>query len=226
MKAPTECSEYDITMAKQLTPDIMLQAYASGIFPMAETRDDPDLFWVDPQFRGVFELDRFHISRSLARKIRQEPFTIRTNTAFMDVIAGCAGREQTWINAELLELYEQLHEMGHAHSQEVWEGDVLVGGVYGLTIGGAFFGESMFSHRTDASKIALVYLIDRLRQGGFTLFDTQFITPHLASLGAIEIPHDAYHQLLENALLLKADFSHQAKTPSAYSVLQRNTQTS
>lgn len=213
-------------MTNPLTPDLMLQAYASGIFPMAETRDDPDLFWVDPQFRGVFELDNFHISRSLARKIRSEPFTLRTNTAFMQVIAGCAGRDETWINAPLLALYEQLHETGHAHSQEVWEGDTLVGGVYGLTIGGAFFGESMFSHRTDASKIALAYLIDRLRIGGFTLFDTQFITPHLASLGAIEIPHDSYHLLLENALSLEADFSRQPETPSAYSVLQRNTHTS
>lgn len=213
-------------MSNQLTPDLMLQAYASGIFPMAESRDDPELFWMDPQFRGVFQLDNFHISRSLARRIRQEPFTIQTNTAFMDVIASCAGREQTWINAQLLELYEQLHEMGHAHSQEVWDGEVLVGGVYGLSIGGAFFGESMFSHRTDASKIALAYLVDRLRQGGFSLFDTQFITPHLASLGAVEIPHDAYHLLLEQALSLEADFSRQPETPSAYSVLQRNTQTS
>lgn len=213
-------------MTQKLTPDIMLQAYASGIFPMAQTRDDPELFWVDPQFRGVFELDNFHISRSLARKIRQEPFTIRTNTAFMDVIIGCAGREETWINAPLLELYEQLHEAGHAHSQEVWEGNILVGGVYGLTVGAAFFGESMFSHRTDASKIALAYLVDRLRLGGFTLFDTQFITPHLASLGAVEIPHDAYHLLLEQALPLEADFLRAPEMPSAYSVLQRNTQTS
>ncbi len=213
-------------MTNPLTPDLMLQAYASGIFPMAETRDDPELFWVDPQFRGVFELDNFHISRSLARRMRGEPFTIRTNTAFMDVIAGCAAREQTWINAPLLELYEQLHEMGFAHSQEVWDGDVLVGGVYGLSIGGAFFGESMFSQRTDASKIALAYLVDRLRIGGFTLFDTQFITPHLASLGAVEIPQDAYHLLLEQALSQEADFLRQVETPSAYSVLQRNTQTS
>lgn len=213
-------------MTQHLTPDLILQAYASGIFPMAETRDDPELFWVDPQFRGVFELDNFHISRSLAHRIRSEPFTIRTNTAFMDVVAGCAARAETWINAPLLELYEQLHEMGFAHSQEVWEGDVLVGGVYGLSIGGAFFGESMFSHRTDASKIALAYLINRLRQGGFSLFDTQFITPHLASLGAVEIPRDAYHLLLEEALLLEADFLRQPETPSAYSVLQPNTQTS
>lgn len=204
----------------------MLQAYASGIFPMAETQDDPELFWVDPQFRGIFELDNFHISRSLARRIRQEPFQIRTNTAFMQVIAGCASRDETWINPTLLTLYKQLHEMHHAHSIEVWEADTLVGGVYGITIGGAFFGESMFSDRTDASKIALAYLVDHLKQGGFTLFDTQFITPHLASLGAVEIPRAAYHLLLETALEVNADFRHPSKTPSAYSVLQRNTQTS
>jgi len=213
-------------MTKQLTPEHMLQAYASGIFPMAHTRDDPELFWVDPQFRGVFDLDNFHISRSLARRIRQEPFQIRTDTAFMEVIAGCADRDETWINPQLLDLYQKLHQMGHAHSIEVWEGKTLVGGVYGLTIGGAFFGESMFSRRTDASKIALVYLVDRLRQGGFTLFDTQFITPHLASMGAVEIPRVAYHQLLEQAITMRADFTGSADMPSAYSVLQRNTQTS
>ncbi len=209
-----------------LTPDILLNAYASGVFPMAESRDDPELFWVDPRLRGVFELDKFHISRSLVRRIRQEPFQIRMNTAFMDVVAGCAERDETWINVQLLDLYEQLHGMGHAHSLEVWEGDALVGGVYGLTIGGAFFGESMFSRRTDASKIALAYLVDRLRVGGFILFDTQFITPHLASLGAVEIPRDAYHLLLEQALTVDADFLRQSGTPAAYSVLQRNTQTS
>ena len=209
-----------------LTPDALLNAYACGVFPMAESRDDPELFWVDPRLRGVFELDKFHISRSLARRIRQEPFQIRINTAFMDVVAGCAQRDETWINAQLLELYEKLHWMGHAHSLEVWEGKALVGGVYGLTIGGAFFGESMFSRRRDASKIALAYLVDRLRVGGFTLFDTQFITPHLASLGAVEIPRDAYHLLLEQALTVDADFLRQPETPAAYSVLQRNTQTS
>ncbi|MCF6315533.1 MAG: leucyl/phenylalanyl-tRNA--protein transferase [Marinosulfonomonas sp.] len=208
------------------TPDILLNAYASGVFPMAESRDDPELFWVAPPLRGVFELDNFHISRSLARRIRQETFQIRTNTAFMEVVAGCAERDETWINAQLLELYEQLHGMGYAHSLEVWEGDALVGGVYGLTIGGGFFGESMFSRRTDASKIALAYLVDRLRVGGFTLFDTQFITPHLASLGATEIPRDAYYLLLEQALTVDADFLRQSETPAAYSVLQRNTQTS
>lgn len=213
-------------MTDQLSPELLLQAYASGVFPMAESRHDPELFWVDPRFRGVFELDNFHISRSLARRIRQDPFQIRTNTAFMQVIAGCADRDETWINPTLLNLYEQLHQMHRAHSIEVWEADTLVGGVYGLTIGGAFFGESMFSYRTDASKIALTYLVDRLRIGGFTLFDTQFITPHLASLGAVEIPRDAYHLLLEDAVMKDADFLRQPEVPSSYSVLQRNSQTS
>ena len=193
---------------------------------MAESREDDTLFWVDPHFRGIFELDNFHISRSLARHIRQEPFQIRTNTAFMAVVHGCADRTETWINAQLLSLYEQLHLMGFAHSLEVWEGEKLVGGVYGLAIGGAFFGESMFSRRTDASKIALAYLVDRLRLGGFSLFDTQFITPHLASLGAIEIPRDDYRARLETALGQAGDFDQAGSTPDAYSVLQRNTQTS
>lgn len=213
-------------MTKQLTPDRLLDAYASGIFPMAESRHNPELFWVDPRFRGVFELDNFRISRSLARRIRQEPFQIRTNTAFLQVVAGCADRDETWINPTLLDLYEQLHQTRQAHSVEVWQDDTLVGGVYGLTIGGAFFGESMFSYRTDASKIALAYLVDRLKLGGFSLFDTQFITPHLASLGATEIPRDAYHLLLEDAVEQEADFLRHPETPDAYSVLQRNNQTS
>jgi len=213
-------------MTNPITAETLLQAYASGIFPMAETREDDTLFWVDPHFRGIFELQNFHISHSLARRIRQNPFQIRTDTAFMSVVEGCADRTETWINAQLLDLYEQLHLMGFAHSLEVWEGDDLVGGVYGLTIGGAFFGESMFSRRTDASKIALAYLVDRLRLGGFSLFDTQFITPHLTSLGAIEIPRDDYRARLETALGQKGDFIQTGATPEPYSILQRNTQTS
>lgn len=213
-------------MKNKLTPELLLQAYASGIFPMAETRQDPELFWVDPQLRGIFELGNFHISRRLARRIRQEPFKIRTNTAFLQVVSGCANRDETWINPTLFDLYEQLHQTRQAHSIEVWQDQALVGGVYGLTIGGAFFGESMFSYRTDASKIALAYLIDRLKLGGFSLFDTQFITPHLASLGATEISRDAYHTLLDDAVEQEADFLRHPETPSAYSVLQRNSQTS
>jgi len=213
-------------MSTSLTPELLLNAYASGVFPMAESRRHTELFWVDPKHRGIFELDRFHISRSLKRCIRRDSFQIRTNTAFLAVVKGCADRTDTWINDQLLDLYEDLHSRGFAHSVEVWDDELLVGGVYGLAIGGAFFGESMFSRRTDASKVALVYLVDRLRQGGFTLFDTQFITPHLASLGAIEIPRADYQNRLKDAINIDADFWRVGDDQTAYSVLQRNTQTS
>ncbi|MFV2052104.1 leucyl/phenylalanyl-tRNA--protein transferase [Aliiroseovarius sp. YM-037] len=213
-------------MSDSITPDLLLHAYASGVFPMAESRDDPEIFWVDPQRRGIMPLDGFHISRSLARKIRQEPFQIRANTDFRGVVAGCADRKDTWINDQITELYAALHENGHAHSIEAWDGTKLIGGVYGVTLGGAFFGESMFSRARDASKIALAYLVDRLRACGFTLFDTQFITLHLASLGAMEIRRETYHQALENALLVDADFDRQPEVPSGHDVVQRNTQTS
>lgn len=209
-----------------LTPELLLNAYASGVFPMAETRDDPEIFWVDPRRRGIFPLDRFHISRSLARRIRRSAFSIRINSDFAGVVQGCAERDETWINDEIFFLYNQLHALGFAHSLEVYEGHALVGGVYGVTLGGAFFGESMFSRRTDASKIALAYLVDRLNLAGFSLFDTQFITPHLSSLGAIEIPRAQYHQLLEKALEHSADFTAPPLPASPYEVLQRNTQTS
>ena len=208
-----------------LTPEILLHGYSIGIFPMAEHRDDPEIFWVDPRRRGVFPLDGFHISRSLARTMRRTRFTITTNTAFNDVVAGCADRADTWINAEIFSLYAQLHTLGHAHALEVWEDDMLVGGVYGVTLGRAFFGESMFSRRDNASKIALACLVDRLNRGGFTLFDTQFLTPHLASLGAQEITRAAYHARLEMALMKTADFTAPAAA-SAQEVVQRMTQMS
>ncbi|WP_343080116.1 leucyl/phenylalanyl-tRNA--protein transferase [Ostreiculturibacter nitratireducens] len=204
----------------------MLAGYARGIFPMARSRDDPRLEWVDPRRRGVFPLDGFHISRSLARRIRKAPWKITVDKAFPDVVLACADREETWINAPLLRLYEALHRAGHAHSLEVWEGDDLVGGVFGITLGGAFFGESMFSRRTDASKVALAYLVDRLRQTGFALFDTQFLTPHLASLGAVEIPRAEYLRRLGIALQLAADYSLAVSVPSSELLLQRMTQTS
>lgn len=209
-----------------LTPELMLRAYTMGIFPMSEGRDDPEVFWVDPKRRGILPLDGFHISRSLARRIRQEPFLLTVNESFDRVVSACADREETWINPTIQTLYGTLHRAGFAHSQEVWDGAELVGGVYGVTIGAAFFGESMFSTRRDASKIALAYLVDRLRMGGFTLFDTQFVTPHLISLGAQEIPRARYHEMLEAAIQGNADFYAQDATPDAYSVLQRNTQTS
>jgi leucyl/phenylalanyl-tRNA--protein transferase len=208
-----------------LTPELLLKGYSMGIFPMAEHRDDPDLFWVDPRLRGVFPIDGFHISRSLARVMRRTHFTVTIDTAFADVVRGCADRDDTWINAEIFALYQALFDRGVAHSLEVWDGDELVGGVYGVTLGAAFFGESMFSRRDNASKIALACLIDRLKRGGFKLFDTQFLTPHLASLGAIEITRDAYHQQLEVAQHLIADFVSPAPA-SPQEVVQRMTQMS
>ncbi|WP_296763550.1 leucyl/phenylalanyl-tRNA--protein transferase [Sediminimonas sp.] len=208
-----------------ITPDLVLHAYASGIFPMAEHRDDDELFWVDPRRRGILPLDGFHISRSLARRLRQGGYDIRVDSDFAAVIDACADREQTWINAQIRDLFCRLHDMGHAHCLEVRQDGVLVGGVYGLALGGAFFGESMFSRRTDGSKIALAYLVDRLRRGGFILFDTQFVTPHLASLGGIEIPRARYRRALAEALTHDADFN--APPPAtAQEVVQRNTHTS
>nr|WP_256471706.1 leucyl/phenylalanyl-tRNA--protein transferase [Oceanicola sp. 502str15] len=204
----------------------MLRAYRMGLFPMADDADAEDLYWVEPRLRGVFPLDNFHISRSLARLIRREPFTITTNADFGGVMDGCAGRDTTWINTEIHKLYRQLHQEGHAHSLEVWEGEELVGGVYGVSLGGVFCGESMFSRRRDASKVALAYLVDHLQRCGFVLFDTQFITPHLASLGAVEIGRDEYRKRLAIARKLDCDFRSVAEIPSGYSVVQRNTQTS
>lgn len=208
-----------------LTAEMMLAGYALGIFPMAEGRDSDELHWVDPRLRGVMPLDGFHISRSLRRIILQHNYTIRTNSAFSAAVRACADRDETWINAPLVALYDELHAMGHAHSLEVWQGEELTGGVFGIALGAAFFGESMFSVRANASKIALAYLVDRLRQGGFTLFDTQFLTPHLASLGGIEIPRASYRARLADALSRDADYS-TASVPSAPEMMQRMTQTS
>lgn len=202
-----------------------MHAYASGVFPMAETRDADEIFWVDPKQRGVLPLDGFHISRSLAKRIRRGAHGISINGDFAGVVEGCADREETWINDEIFDRYLELHNLGFAHSLEVWDGHDLVGGVYGVSLGGAFFGESMFSRRTDASKIALAYLIDRLRLGGFALCDTQFITPHLASLGGLEIPRDTYRNQLAAALQLEGDFL-RPEIPAPQALLQRSTQTS
>ena len=210
----------------EISPALLLRAYAAGIFPMAETRDSTEIFWVDPEERGIFPLDGFHISRSLRRRIRRAPFAVTVNLDFDGVVAGCADRPETWINDGIFTLYQQLHAAGFAHSLELWDGETLVGGVYGVTLGGAFFGESMFSRRTDASKIALAYLMDRLRLGGFTLFDTQFLTAHLASLGAIEISRSDYHQRLKAALSRDADFLLPGPLPDPHSMLQRSSQTS
>ncbi len=208
-----------------LTPELLLQGYTIGIFPMAEHRDDAEIFWVDPKRRGILPLDGFHVSRSLRRRLRRGQYHVTIDTDFPGVLDGCADRAETWINAEIRALYIALFDAGRAHSLEVWDGDDLVGGVYGVAIGAAFFGESMFSRRTDASKIALSYLVDRLGKAGFRLFDTQFLTAHLASLGAIEVTRAEYHRRLAEALALPADFR-APETPSPYEVMQRKTQTS
>ena len=210
----------------EITPETLLRAYAEGIFPMAESRDDPTIHWVDPRLRGVFPLNNFHISRSLSRAIAKENYTIRTNSAFLDVVDACADRAETWISAPIKDLYQALHHAGFAHSLEVWRADSLIGGVYGVSLGAAFFGESMFSRATNASKIALAYLTHRLDAGGYRLFDTQFLTPHLASLGAIEIPRAEYHGQLTQALQVRARFDPPGYSVGAAGVLQRSTQTS
>ncbi|TCL70492.1 leucyl/phenylalanyl-tRNA--protein transferase [Rhizobium sp. BK251] len=187
-----------------ITPEILLRAYSIGLFPMAESADDPEIFWVEPEIRGVLPLDGFHVSKSLAKAIRQKPFDIRFDSDFDAVIASCAEhtavRPSTWINDTIRSLYSTLHRMGHAHSVEAWEGDELVGGLYGVSLGSAFFGESMFSRRTDASKICLVHLVERLREKGFTLLDTQFTTEHLKTFGAVDVPKRKYVQMLSRAM--------------------------
>ncbi len=199
----------------EVTPDLLMRAYGMGVFPMSENRDDPDIFWVDPIRRGIFPLDSFHISRSLAKRIRRGGYTVSLNADFEGVLDGCADRDETWINAQIRALYMALYDRGEAHSLEVWDRDSLIGGVYGVTLGGAFFGESMFSRKTDASKIALAFLIEHLRRCGFTLFDTQFVTDHLVSLGAIEIPRADYHKMLTWALRHDADITaHSLPSPS------------
>jgi len=193
-----------------LTPELLLRIYAAGIFPMAEDADDPALHWIDPEHRGILPLDGFHVSRSLQKTIRRGPFDVRTDTAFEATVAACAeprlDRPTTWINGEIRRLAGRLFEMGHAHSVECWHGGRLVGGLYGISLGGAFFGESMFSRATDASKVALCHLVARLRRGGYALLDTQFLTEHLAQFGAIEIPRAEYHDRLAAALAMTAEF--------------------
>jgi leucyl/phenylalanyl-tRNA--protein transferase len=197
---------------------------------MAEDRDDHRLFLVDPDLRGVLPLDRFHVPRSLRRAIRREPFKIRVDTAFTQVMEQCAeaapGRMSTWINTPILNLYSALHRMGHAHSVECWDGDDLVGGLYGVSLKGAFFGESMFSRRTDASKIALAHLVARLKRGGYKLLDTQFVTDHLTTFGVEEIGREEFHERLDAALEVDAEFGDNSYCPSGPELLQEITQTS
>ncbi len=189
----------------QLTPDLILRGYCAGVFPMADV--DGRVLWFSPDPRGIFPLDGLHVSRSLAKTIRRGVFEVRCDTAFADVIAACAHRsEGTWISDEIRTLYTELHQLGFAHSVEVWQEGVLAGGLYGIAIGGAFFGESMFHRARDASKVALAALVDRLRARGFTLLDTQWTTPHLERLGAIDIPREEYMQRLDAAIQLPAQF--------------------
>lgn len=189
----------------ELTPDILLRAYSIGLFPMAESADDPEIFWVSPEMRGILPLDeRFHVSHSLAKFIRRKPFDVRFDHDFPAVMRACAEatpeRPSTWINGTIHRLYSALHHLGHAHSVEAYEGDALVGGLYGVSLGSAFFGESMFSRRTNASKVCLVALVERLREKGYTLLDTQFTTEHLKTFGAIDVPKADYLALLERAM--------------------------
>ena len=202
-------------MTADITPDSLLRAYAMGIFPMAERRDDPDIHWVDPRRRGVMPLDGLHLSQSLRKRLRRTDYHVTVNTAFAAVVDGCAARDETWINPTIHALYLALHVRGQAHSLEVWQDGGLAGGIYGVALGGAFFGESMFSARRDASKVALAWLVHRLRAGGSLLFDTQFLTPHLASLGGVEILRAEYHRRLAAALTAAASFDPPDYWPSA-----------
>lgn len=184
----------------RLDPRLLLHGYASGIFPMADSRDASDLFWVEPKTRAILPLDGFHLSRTLRKTLRSGRFSVTCDRDFRGVITACADRDETWINAEIERAMLTLHESGHAHSLEVWNGGQLVGGLYGVALGRAFFGESMFSRMTDASKVALAWLVARLKVGGYTLLDCQFMTSHLASLGAVNVPRDRYVSLLSSAL--------------------------
>jgi len=207
----------------EITPQVLLKAYTCGIFPMAESADDPALYWIEPQHRGILPLDGVHVPRRLARTLRSTPFTIRTDTDIEGVIEGCAasrpGRRSTWINERIRGLYRDLYDLGHCHTVEVWDDDRLVGGLYGVALNGAFFGESMFSTARDASKIALMHLAARLAHGGFKLLDTQFVTDHLRQFGTVELNREEFHRLLETALDVDADFARLPADASAETIL-------
>jgi len=194
----------------EITPEVVLKAYACGIFPMAESADDPGLHWIEPEIRGIVPLDCFHVPRRLARTVRADVFEVRVDADFPGVIDGCAApgrdRPRTWINRRIRKIYADLYARGHAHSVEAWRDGLLVGGLYGVKLGAAFFGESMFARERDASKVALVHLVARLRASGFRLLDTQFVTAHLARFGAVEIDRLSYHRLLEDAVTTAATF--------------------
>lgn len=214
----------------ELTPQVLLKAYACGIFPMAESADDPGLYWIEPEARGILPLGRFHIPRRLRRTVRNGHFEIHIDRDFDRVIAACAeavpGRNKTWINARIRNLYGELFEIGHCHTVEAWADGKLVGGLYGVRLGGAFFGESMFSRVSDASKVALVHLVARLKVGGFRLLDSQFTTDHLKQFGAVDVDRHQYHHLLERAIEAEADFYRLPGGATGEEVLQSVSQTS
>jgi leucyl/phenylalanyl-tRNA--protein transferase len=214
----------------EITPDLLLQAYRIGVFPMGERRDDPKLHWLDPRLRAVLPLDGFHLPHRLARTIRSGRFSVSADTAFADIVRACAeprpGHPESWINEPIIDLYSELHGRGHAHSVECRIGDELVGGLYGVSVGAAFFGESMFSRERDASKVALVHLVARLIQGGFRLLDCQFMTEHLRSFGAVEIPRDAFRALLADAIDRPAAFQRELGGADPCAIVQASTRTS
>ena len=203
----------------EITPEVLLKAYACGIFPMAESADDPALYWIEPEKRGIIPIDRFHVPARLGRTVRSDRFLVTVDRDFDGVIDGCAAalpnRPRTWINERIRALYRKLYERRHCHSIEVYEDGELVGGLYGVTLGRAYFGESMFHRTRDASKVALVHLTARLKAGGFRLLDTQFVTDHLKIFGAVEVPRRQYHKLLEAALIGDSDFLALGKGPLA-----------
>ena len=214
----------------EITADLLLQAYRVGVFPMGERRDDPKLHWLDPRLRAVLPLDGFHLSQRLARTVRTGKFDVTADTAFSETMRACAeprpGHPESWINEPIIDLYTELHRRGHAHSIECRIGDRLVGGLYGVSVGAAFFGESMFSRERDASKVAMVHLVARLIQGGFRLLDCQFMTEHLRSFGAIEIPREAFRALLADAIDHPATFQRELGGAEPCAIVQANTRTS
>ncbi len=213
-------------MNRHLSAELLLEGYRQGIFPMSEKKNDLKLFWVNPKERGIFPINAFHVSRSLKKRLLKVDYEVKVSTAFADVVRACADRPESWINQTIFELYCALWSKGKAHSIEIWQNNVLIGGVYGVVDGAAFFGESMFSKERDASKMALAYLMHRLKNTGFQLFDTQFLTDHLASLGAIQISRQQYLYLLNEALKKPANFLSPNYSVTASEIVHRNGQTS
>ena len=217
-------------MEYRLTPELLLRAYTTGMFPMGEARGNSDIVWVDPEWRGIIPLDEFYVPKRLRRTVRNSLFDVRADTAFQQVMRSCAaprrGRRDTWINDDILRAYTELHALGFAHSVECWIDDELVGGLYGVSIAGAFFGESMFTRVTDASKVALVHLVARLEHAGYRMLDTQFITDHLARFGAVEVPRQEYREHLQDALSVEVEFPVELPDGVLDRYLQSFTQTS